>query len=142
MTCSSVTLEGPGCAVMDVIPHLKIIAVLTAVIFVATAAPAPAAVLTGVDRAHGARFSLSPRTLTITLAANSSVRGLAGQQVAVTCEERRHEGSGISGTLPWPQRSRTLRMRFAAVPFGAPVSCSVDTASRRGRSLHAAAVLR
>jgi len=68
---------------MDVISHLKIIAVLTAVIFVATAAPAPAAVLTGVDRAHGARFSLSPRTLTIPLVDTASRRGRSLHAAAV-----------------------------------------------------------
>ena len=104
-------------------------------------ATASTAVVTGHDRAHGARFSLNGRTLTVTLTQRSTVRGFAGQMVRVDCVSQRRSGNGVARTLRWPAPSRTIKVRFRAGAGSPPLFCSVDTASLRDRSYHADAVL-
>ncbi|MEA2220186.1 MAG: hypothetical protein QOJ35_2812 [Solirubrobacteraceae bacterium] len=106
------------------------------------AAVAAAAVIGGSDRKHGARFSLSGRTLTVTLSATSNVRRFAGQRVRADCVSQLKAGDGVARTLRWPAGSRRLVVRFAAGAGSAPVFCSIDTASLRARSYHIDAVLR
>jgi hypothetical protein len=106
------------------------------------AAAAAAAVLGGSDRAHGARFSLSGRTLTVTLSATSNVRRFAGQRVRADCVSQLKAGDGVARTVRWPAGRRRLVVRFAAGAGAAPVFCSVDTASLRARSYHIDAVLK
>jgi len=107
-----------------------------------TAAPvASAPALSGRDRANGARFVLRARVLTVTLNRGSRVRGLAGQSVQAACAAQRASGNGVARTVSWPAGSRTLRVRFSGAAGGAPVFCSVDTASLQGRTHHIDAVL-
>ena len=106
------------------------------------AAAAAAATHSGSDRGHGARFSLTVRTLTVTLSRTSNVRRIAGQKVRATCVSQRRAGDGPARTLRWPSTSRTLKVRFASSAGAAPVFCSVDSASLRGRTFHLQAVLR
>jgi hypothetical protein len=106
------------------------------------AAAAAAATHSGSDRGHGARFSLTGRTLTVTLSRTSNVRGIAGQKVRATCVSQRRAGDGPARTLRWPSSRRTLKVHFAASAGAAPLFCSVDSASLRGRTFHLEAVLR
>jgi hypothetical protein len=99
------------------------------------------AVVTGQDRAGGARFSLNGRVLTVTLGERSSVRAFAGQTVRADCVSQRRSADGVGQTVRWPARSRSLQVRFRSGAGSAPVFCSIDTASLRDRSYHAEAVL-
>lgn len=110
--------------------------------FLAIAAVAHAAALTGRDRAHGARFSLSDKTLTVTLRKTSNVRRFAGQRVRAECGSQRSLSSGTAGTVRWPAGRRTLTVRFRSGAGAAPVFCSLDTASLQARSYHAEATLK
>jgi len=107
----------------------------------AAAPVASAPVLSGRDRANGARFVLAARMLTVTLSRGSRARRLAGQSVRAACVAQRASGDGVARTVSWPAGSRTLRVRFSGAAGGAPVFCSVDTASLQGRTHHIDAVL-
>ena len=88
-------------------------------------------VLTGRDRAHGARFSLTGRTLTVTFGTAARARRFAGHLVRAECVQPLREGDGPARTVRWASRSRTLRVNLPSSPGSAPVFCSVVTASRR-----------
>jgi hypothetical protein len=113
-------------------PHRACSATLVAALLLSVAGTASAAkVLTGRDRAHGAQFSLSGRTLTVTYRTAAGARGFAGHLVRAECVQPLSEGDGPARTLRWRARSRRLELRLPSSPGFAPVFCSVITASRR-----------
>ena len=111
-------------------------------VFLAIAAVAHAAALTGRDRAHGAHFTLSGKTLTVMLSKTSNVRRFAGQRVRAECGSQRSMSRATARTVRWPAGRRTLTVRFRTAAGAAPVFCSVDTASLRARSYHTEATLK
>jgi hypothetical protein len=118
------------------------IAALTALLVLAVTVPVSAAsVMTGRDRKHGARFSLSGRTLTVTLDTSTKMRGFAGRLVRAECVRVLLAGDGPARTLPWPARRRSLKVLLPSSPGAAPVFCSVVTASLNGPLASIAATL-
>ena len=117
-------------------------AALAVLLVLAAAIPVSAAsVMTGRDREHGARFSLSGRTLTVTLDKTARKRGLAGRLVRAECVQPLLPGDGPGRTVRWPARSRSLKVRLPSDPGSAPVFCSVVTASPNGPIASIAATL-
>ena len=115
---------------------------LAAALTLATVTPsAGATVATGRDHAHGARFSMTSKTLTVTLTRPSDVRRVAGAMIGVNCVSRRPPANGAFALERWPAHSRRLVVYGFGVEGPRPVRCAVDVAEPDRRAFHIAALL-
>ena len=114
----------------------------TALMLATFTASAGAIVATGRDAAHGARFSLTSKTLIVTLRRPTDVRRIAGAMVSVNCVSRRPPANGAFALVRWPRHSRRLVVHGFGMDGPRPVLCAVDVAEPDRRASHIEALLR